>query len=200
MTRRTFPWRYSPVAVIGTLMLAWLAGLFWFAAQIPAAPDDDPAVTDAIVVLTGGGDRVQAGLNLLAEGKAKSLFISGVYRGTDLAALLRTSKHEPSWLACCIVLGHEADNTRGNAAETARWMHARHFRSLRLVTASYHMPRSLLEFRRAMPHVRIVPDPVFPPGSGRHWWLRPHAIGLVISEYTKYLLTLARLQPAGLSP
>ncbi|MGH7076412.1 MAG: YdcF family protein [Stellaceae bacterium] len=193
-------WRYLPLVFVLAVMLAWLGGLLWFATQVPETVDDDNTVTDAIVVLTGGGQRVQEGLNLLAHGKGRKLFISGVYRKTDLAALLRTSHHEPSWLSCCIVLGHDADNTRGNAAETARWMHAQHFHSLRLVTASYHMPRSLLEFRRAMPNMRIIPDPVFPKGAGRRWWLRPRAIGLVISEYVKYLLTLTWPQPFRLAP
>ncbi len=45
------------------------------------------------------------------------------------------------------------------------------FHSLRLVTANYHMPRSLLEFARAMPDIEIVPHPVFPEISrGPHWW------------------------------
>ena len=45
------------------------------------------------------------------------------------------------------------------------------FTSLRLVTANYHMPRSLLEFRRAMPALHIVPHPVFPDNFKRDdWW------------------------------
>jgi uncharacterized SAM-binding protein YcdF (DUF218 family) len=190
-------WRRLPVAAIGAAALAWLGGFVWFASLVPDRAAVDPAgATDAIVVLTGGGQRVEQGLDLLAEGKGKKLFISGVYRGTDLAALLRAAHHPPRWLTCCIVLGHQADNTRGNAMETAEWMRAQHFHSLRLVTASYHMPRSLLEFRRAMPGMVILPDPVFPEGARRRWWLSPHAIGLVLAEYLKYLATLAHVQPA----
>src|SRR3546814_14678895 len=62
---------------------------------------------------------------------------------------------------CSSDLGYEADNTRGNAVETAAWMKDQDFTSLRLVTATYHMPRSLLEFRRPMPDIEIVPHPVF---------------------------------------
>ena len=35
------------------------------------------------------------------------------------------------------------------------------YQSLRLVTASYHMPRSIQEFHHHMPQVRIVPHAVF---------------------------------------
>jgi uncharacterized SAM-binding protein YcdF (DUF218 family) len=65
--------------------------------------------------------------------------------------------------------------------------------SLRLVTAAYHMPRSLLEFRRAMPEIEIVPHPVFPKHvKQRNWWRWPGSASLIISEYNKYLVALAR--------
>jgi uncharacterized SAM-binding protein YcdF (DUF218 family) len=173
----------------------WLGGFLWFAQQIPQAVADLDSDTDAIVVLTGGSLRVQSGLTLLASGKAKKLFISGVYHSTDVAALLKASHQSPEHVACCIVLGHEADNTLGNALETAQWMHQEGFRSLRLVTASYHMPRSLLEFSRAMPEMRILAHPVFPERDRAHrWWASPRAFGLVLAEYHKYLLALTGLR------
>ena len=184
------------IAVVA-VAIAWLGGLAWFMNRLPHEMDADPTATDAIVVLTGGSQRVENGLSLLAEGKAKKLFVSGVYRSTDVKALLHTSSQQPKWLTCCIELGHEADNTRGNAAETAAWMKAENFHSLRLVTARYHMPRSLLEFSAAMPDVRIVPNPVFPKSPRDDWWLSPHAALLIAAEYTKYLFAYARLQLFG---
>jgi len=184
-------------AIVVALALAWSGGLFWFVGQMPTAGIDDPGVTDAIVVLTGGSQRIENGLSLLAESKAKKLFISGVYRSTDVKALLRASNQQPKGLSCCIELGHEADSTRGNAAETAAWMKAENFHSLRLVTASYHMPRSLLEFSRAMPDIRIVPNPVFPKAPQGDWWHRMHGAILVIDEYMKYLFAYARLEVIG---
>ena len=62
------------------------------------------------------------------------------------------------------------------------------FASLRLVTAGYHMPRSLLEFRRALPGVRIVPHPVFPERVRQaDWWAFPGTAWLIVGEYVKYL-------------
>ncbi|MEE8500331.1 MAG: YdcF family protein [Kiloniellales bacterium] len=184
-------WRLIRVA---TLVLgAWLVGLIWFATHLPAAVAEPTRQTDAIVVLTGGSGRIQQGLALLAEKRAKQLFISGVYRGVDVRELLRVSQQSPADLECCIALGYEADSTRGNARETAGWLREQGLRSLRLVTAAYHMPRSLLEFRRAMPGVEIVPHPVFPGHvKQRNWWRWPGSASLIIGEYSKYLIALAR--------
>ena len=183
------------------LLLLWLIGLWRFAAAIPKEVASPDRSTDAIVVLTGGSLRVEGGLHLLAEGKAKKLFISGVYRGVDVTELLRVSRQSPDSVACCVVLGHAADNTLGNARETAQWMAAEGYHSLRLVTASYHMPRSMLEFTRAMPDKEIVPNPVFPDSLKESWWQSRRSALLIASEYSKYLAALVRpYVPAALLP
>ncbi|MGC2198955.1 MAG: YdcF family protein [Stellaceae bacterium] len=144
-------------------------------------------------MLTGGSLRLQSGLELLREGKGRQLFVSGVNQRVDLEDLLRSAGNAPDWALCCIALGHEADNTLGNAQETARWMHSQGFRSLRLVTAWYHMPRSLLEFDRAMPDMDIVAHPVFPDQvKQERWWAWRGTAALLTSEYIKYLAALAR--------
>ena len=181
------------------LLLVWLAGLALFLRAIPARIADPDSMTDAIVVLTGGSLRVQSGLALLAAGKGKKLFVSGVYRGVDVSELLRASRQAPDAVACCIVLGHTADNTFGNAQETAAWMRSEKYRSLRLVTADYHMPRSLLEFSRLMPDVRIVANPVFPEASQERWWAHAAGVNLILGEYSKYLLALARPYLPGMN-
>jgi len=157
--------------------------------------------TDAIVVLTGGSLRLRSGLDLLREGRGRQLFVSGVNREVDLAELLHVAGNAPDWAACCVALGHNADNTLGNAQETAAWMRRYGYRSLRLVTAWYHMRRSLLEFARAMPEVAIAPHPVFPENvRQRHWWARPGTVALILSEYGKYLAALCRPVLLGLQP
>jgi uncharacterized SAM-binding protein YcdF (DUF218 family) len=177
----------------GLPLVLYGLGFLWFTTLLPAAGDSDERGTDAIVVLTGGSDRLAVALDLLIADKGRKLFVSGVYRGVDVRQLLDLSQHSPEDLSCCVVLGYEADNTRGNANETAAWMKSEGFTSLRLVTATYHMPRSLLEFRRTMPEVEIVPHPVFTESFKRDdWWLWPGSSSLLISEYTKYLVAVAR--------
>ncbi len=192
--------RWVIVALGGFAGLAalWLAGLIWFAAGIPRAPAAPIAATDAIVVLTGGAGRLGVGFELLREGRAKKLFVSGVYRGVDVAEILRVSQQTPEALACCIAIGHSAVDTAGNARETARWMADEGFTSLRLVTADYHMPRSLAEFRRAMPGVTLIAHPV----SSEHvhvdtWWRWPGTASLIASEYTKHLVSSVIGAPGG---
>jgi len=176
------------------LALAWLAGLVWYATDLPEAPSDPGPATDAIVVLTGGSERLETGLALLRQKLGQRLFVSGVYRGVDVAELLRQARQRQDDVACCIDLGHSADNTIGNAAETAAWMHAEGYHSLRLVTANYHMRRSLLEFRHALPDAVIVPHPVSPGTVRRNgWWRWPGTIQLIASEYIKYLAAHVRL-------
>jgi uncharacterized SAM-binding protein YcdF (DUF218 family) len=173
------------------ICLLWLVGLVWFAT--PPANESRAAPTDAIVVLTGGSLRLQSGFELLRQGKGRKLFISGVNQQVDRDDVLRISGNAPDRMLCCVVLGHEADNTVGNARETARWIRSEGFRSLRLVTGWYHMPRSLLEFDRAMPGIDIVAHPVFPDQvKQERWWAWRGTAALLVSEYFKYLAAMFR--------
>ncbi|MEE2998161.1 MAG: YdcF family protein [Pseudomonadota bacterium] len=172
--------------------LAWAVGLYRFSQLIPEPVFGKVKATDAIVVLTGGAGRIGAGLSLLERGLGKKLFVSGVYRGIDVQELLKVARRAPGNLQCCIALGYAADNTRGNAIETAEWIGRENIGSMRIVTASYHMPRSLLEFRRVLPSgIVIVAHPVFPKGfPAKNWWRDIGALRLAVSEYHKYLMAL----------
>lgn len=182
------------LAALGGLgSVLWLGGMAWFVYSGLSSAGDFKAHTDAIVVLTGGRMRLETGVDLFGQGKAQKLFISGVNQRVDRAALMRVFEPVADRAQCCIVLGHDADDTFGNARETASWMHRQGFSSLRLVTSWYHMPRSLLEFRRAMPEMRIVASPVFARGDGEDrlavW---RDAAELTVAEYDKYLVVLLR--------
>ena len=196
--RRSLRW---PGAILGGFALAWLAGLVWFVASSLSLGADKAGGTDAIVVLTGGRLRLESGIDLLGAGKARKLFISGVNHRVDREDLVRVFEPVADRAACCIVLGHDSDNTYGNARETAEWMRREGFTSLRLVTNWYHMRRSLLEFRRAMPDATIVAEPVFArrdepePVSA---WLG--AASLTIGEYNKFLAVGLRLVLEPLCP
>src|SRR5438105_2592925 len=187
---RSVLWLARLVAVV---ILVWLGGFGWFVVSSYLIHSDPTGATDAIVVLTGGRLRLEAGLELLAGGKAKKLFISGVNQRVDRDELLRSLRPVPENTACCIVIGHTADNTFGNARETADWMHEEGYRSLRLVTGWYHMRRGLLEFERAMPRVTIVAHPVFAHHVDPElWWNWHGAPLLVLGEYDKYLAAWVR--------
>lgn len=179
------------------LLACWLSGLMWFAYQLPANNKNIPNA-DAIIVLTGGKNRLNYGLELLAENKAPDLFITGVHEKITAPDLLnlapgilrdriakRVDKH--------VILGRKAWNTIGNAEETSTWLQNRNIKHIILVTSNYHMPRSLQEFRYYIPNVKITAAPVpvkaYNPIS---WWLSNHYRRLVFSEFHKYLVSRLR--------
>ncbi|MFA7431642.1 MAG: YdcF family protein [Rhodospirillaceae bacterium] len=182
------------IALLVVLAL-WLPGLVWFSASMPQEVPDTATRTEAVVVLTGGSERLRTSLTLIEADAADLLFVSGVHPGTTLDVLL--AEVRPTLAAEVrdrIELGHVAADTVGNAIETAVWVRERGLKSLRLVTASYHMPRSLLEFRAALPDVVIVPHPVFPENVKQgEWWRYPGTTLLFATEYTKYLVAHLRL-------
>jgi uncharacterized SAM-binding protein YcdF (DUF218 family) len=177
----------------------WAAGLAAFIRRIPDPAEQVDGRADAIIVLTGGPERLREGLRLLADNRAPRLFVSGVHRDATLAQLLafvpeyQADRRAAQAMACCVVLGRAAADTAGNARETAVWIGGEHLRSILLVTADYHMPRSLLEFRRALPATEIMPHAVFAQDPVRRaWWRRPKAFAVVLIEYHKYLLAVLR--------
>ncbi len=191
--RRGASWLRFMALLLVVPLLGYGAGLAWFAESIPRVAPDDREATDAIVVLTGGAARLATGLDLLRQGRARKLFVSGVYRGIDVQELLRAQRQSPEAVACCIELGYSAESTEGNATETRGWVDREGIVSLRLVTASYHMPRSVIEFRRAMPAVRILPHPVIPETFRRdEWWAWPGTLRLIVGEYHKLIAALLR--------
>jgi len=175
----------------------WVYGFQHFANHITSQSNiSKQQKTDAIIVLTGGSDRLDTGLKLLDQGLAQRLFVSGVGPQTALNHMLSKSKNLPkniTQIKPYIDLGYQAKNTKGNAAESASWMSHHGFSSLRLVTADYHMPRSVYEFKKAMPDITIIANPVFPKDFQRNNWLRDVASAkIILLEYHKYLYS--RLQ------
>jgi uncharacterized SAM-binding protein YcdF (DUF218 family) len=189
-------WAPRLALAITAATLVWFGALLQFTAMLPRGA---PALeaSDAIVVLTGGAARVEVGINLLAAGKAKRLLISGAKAGTTKADLMAGAPKGGTWaemFECCIDLGFAVD-TVGNAEETAAWAKANGVRSLRIVTASYHMPRSLLEFHRRMPDAELIPHPVFPEHVKLdQWWRWPGTAALLTGEFDKYVIALVRVR------
>ena len=179
-------------------VVLWLAGLLWFITQIPNQPNSDYRKTDAIVALTGGSNRLEYALELLTKGKGTKLFISGVHDKTTTESMLSHAQSNirakiNALPAESVVLGHEAENTIGNAEETKRWLAKEGYHSIRLVTANYHMPRSLEEFRHTLPDILIVPEPVFPDYfTLAGWWNHADARTLVLLEYHKFMASKLR--------
>lgn len=177
--------------------LLWLPGFLWFYQLIPTEGDfpDYDAPTDAVVVLTGGMGRVERGVELLEKGRAKLLLVSGVDKDVKPAELVAEYGIDTQHPVLAdgvsrMVLDYGPRDTVGNAQETAKWMERNHLTSLRLVTSSYHMPRSLMEFRHAMPKMVILPSPVFPEWNAvdKVVLVPRGSLRLILLEYHKYML------------
>jgi uncharacterized SAM-binding protein YcdF (DUF218 family) len=189
------------LAAIFVILLVWSSGLLAFAARVDrSTPAADPPIADGVVALTGGsGERIAAGLGLLEAGKAKRMLISGVSRHVTRGELQTITGASKPVYDCCVDLGFEANNTLGNALETAAWARSKGYTTLILVTADYHMPRARLELRGAMPEAQIVPYPVVTPElSAADWWKTTTGAQRMILEYSKYLAVLGRETLLGL--
>ena len=195
------PWPFRVAARVTTgtaklallLIFAFAGGFAAFVFTLPDPPGEPP-VAEAIVVLTGGDERIDVGLALLREGRGGRLLISGVHAATGRAALKRLHYGEDAAFECCVDLGWQAQNTPGNANEAARWAKANGYRSLIVVTASYHMPRALLELSTQMEGVTLIPYPVRPSALAKpDAWRDPGTMQLVAGEYLKYVATQARI-------
>jgi uncharacterized SAM-binding protein YcdF (DUF218 family) len=176
--------------------LLYCLGFIVFAAELDRKPPLDVPVADAIVALTGGEGRIAEAYKLLEDGKGARLLITGVHPEVKLGSLKHMVHGPADKFDCCVDLGREAEDTIGNASETAGWVRRHNYRSIILVTSTYHMPRAALELRRTMPGVSITPFPVVQDTLHLDgWWDFPGTTRLLISEYSKYLLTLAHARP-----
>lgn len=189
--------------LLAALGLLWLGGAIAYVERVESLVVPSEAETDAIVVLTGGAARLATALRLLHEHKAERLLVSGVAQTVTKATLMQAvqpalpengeSIDLQTQFDCCVDLGFEADDTAGNAAETISWAAARGFKSIRLVTANYHMPRALVEFGRIRTDIAILPHPVRSDAMRvEDWWQRRTATFFLLGEYTKYVAALLR--------
>lgn len=135
--------------ILALLALAWALGFALFMVSL-GKPLDPGVRTDAIVVPTGGAGRIPRGITLLQAGAAKRMLITGTDPSVRPIELAVEHNAPPALFRCCIDLGHEAVDTRSNADETAAWVRARGYKSVRLVTADWHVPRAKLELGNAL--------------------------------------------------
>jgi uncharacterized SAM-binding protein YcdF (DUF218 family) len=181
------------IARISAVLLATflVLGFFLFWKLIEQQPGQDVRRADAIVVLTGSEGRIPEGMKLLARGKGRRLLISGVNPATKRKELVGLAPGSQHLFLCCVDVGREARDTIGNADETGQWVRERHYKSLIVVTSSFHMPRSIAELRRTVPDVELIPYSVQTPNLDA-WWGHSGTLQLVVTEYVKFMPAFAR--------
>ena len=193
--RRSLFWR--GIAVLGWAACAGaltvLLGFLVFVYSLDRVEIRPETRTDGIVALTGGAERVGDAIDLLAQGYASRLLITGVNERTSRASIARLNPGQRRLFDCCVDLDYRARNTIGNAIETRRWIESHHFRSVIVVTSNYHMPRTLVELEHAMRGVRLVPYAVVTEAvDPDEWWHNPATARILLSEYLKLILVWTR--------
>ncbi len=163
----------------GLVFLIYAAAFLRFAVTLPGPIGHTK--TDAVLVPTGGPGRIARGLEVMRDGDAKRMFVSGVdpeVRPKEFASEFHVRAQE---MTCCVTLGFLATDTRSNAGEAAQWLISNDVRTVRLVTTDWHMRRAAAELRHTIPdHVAVIEDAV--PSDP--------ALGQLFLEYNKLLAAL----------
>lgn len=167
--------------LVASAVLIWMLGFIWFAVALPGPLPAD-VKTDAIIVLTGSQGRIEHALKVLEAGKAPDLLVSGVDREVRPREFATQFNVPARFMKCCVTLGYRAYDTRSNAIEAAQWVAEHDAKSVRLVTADWHMRRAALELGREFPKgVRLERD-----GVPSH-----PSLGALFLEYHKLLARAA---------
>lgn len=163
--------------LLGLIAVLWCLGFAVFMLLLPRPLEGN--TTDAIVVPTGGAGRIDRGIALLQAHQARRMLVTGVAPGVRPIDLAREYRTPAALFACCIDLGADAVDTRSNGEETAAWVKTHGYRTIRLVTSDWHVPRARMELGAAMgPGVRVLGDGV--PSTPR--------LGTLVNEYNKLIL------------
>lgn len=160
------------------LLLFYALGFALFGVTLAAPAGAER--TDAVVVLTGGPGRIERGIEVMAEGRAKRMLIAGADPSVTRRDLeRRLGRSAERTLRCCVDLGSESVDTRSNAEEAKRWLDPRGYHSIRLITNDWHMRRAAFEFRKDLGEDYPIIEDAVP--------TRPRFLTL-FGEYNKYLL------------
>lgn len=204
-TRRARPGaasRLALTALTGAFAVWLMVAFAGFIGSVNALSVPTPARADGIVVVTGGSARIEVALQLLADGAAERLLISGVHDSTDADTLVRRTRSDPALFECCVDLDHAALDTAGNAREAANWAREHGFQSLLVVTSAYHIPRTTHEMARLLPGIDLIAFPI-DPGTGDHRAAGSQSstwsIALLAREFAKLQLTRLRHLVGSLS-
>ena len=158
--------------------------------------------TDVIIVISGGDTKARTlyGVKLYKLGVANEIILSGAARDSNSQsnaeemAEIATKEGLPS---SQLLVDPKAKNTYENAQNLKNIMELKKYKSVTLVTNSYHQRRANLEFKRAFgENVKIYNAPIFEDKmwSKYTWWLRPYNLLIGLQEVVGYLLIVLGLK------
>ena len=143
-----------------------------------------------IVVLTGGKNRIEKGVDLLSKGYGDKLLISGVFMSSEIEEKFSLEKEKNELFKCCVFFDQKSKNTLENAQEVAKWLNEnKDIKSIILVSSYYHLPRSIMIIKKKITSdVKIYPVPATQNKNFRNQFF--FHLRLILSEYFKVLYTI----------
>tara|TARA_A100001011_G_C14304145_1_gene842261 strand:+ start:2085 stop:2684 length:600 start_codon:yes stop_codon:yes gene_type:complete len=143
-----------------------------------------------IIVLTGGKNRIEKGVDLLSKGYGDKLLISGVFMPSEIESKFSLEKEKKELFKCCIFYDQKSKNTLENAQEVEKWLSEnKDIESIILVTSYYHLPRSIMIFEKKIKsNVNIYPTPAVQNNNFKKQFF--FHLKLIISEYFKVIYSI----------
>lgn len=195
LSRRSPLRRIIRIVILITIVCAAImfGGFLWFADRVASMKPPLDSKADAIIVLTGGYQRIDQAVELLRSGAGKRLLISGVNPSTTPAQIRKMTQSSADMFTCCVDMGYQALDTIGNANEAASWISDHNYSSVLVVTNNYHMQRSLHELRGSSPSTQFIAYPVVNSDlTQKNWFADPDVLRTLLYEYMKFVAAGAR--------
>jgi uncharacterized SAM-binding protein YcdF (DUF218 family) len=152
----------AAAAIVAAWLVACLVLFVW-----PPAESKPPKHADVVVVLSGDKKRLQPALDLVRAGVAPVLAISTVERTRHWPLARRLCSTRRYAGARVVCFDAAPFSTQGEARAVARLARERGWRSVVVVTSTFHVTRAHMLFRRC------VKVPLFVVGTGSTWWRLP---------------------------
>jgi uncharacterized SAM-binding protein YcdF (DUF218 family) len=152
--------------VAAALLAAWLVACLVLFVW-PPAESKPPRHADVVVVLSGDTKRLPPALELVRKGVAPVLAISTVERTRHWREARRLCTAGRYGRARVVCFDAVPFSTQGEARTIARLARERGWRSVVVVTSTFHVTRADMLFRRC------VKLPLYVVGTGSTWWRLP---------------------------
>lgn len=169
------------IGILCIVLLRNLGNILYIETELPSTP------VLTMIVLSGGGDRIEYAVDLFLEGSARQMMITGgvfdgaVSNASSMAAYAVSQGVDEE----NIILEHEASNTFENALFTKN-LFQKQPQSIMLITSDYHQKRAFLTFQDVYPETIIFNAPA--PSSywqADRWWESKKSVYLTLTENIK---------------
>lgn len=181
---------YLGLFIVAVFVLGYLALIFL---GEYLTPSDTLKRSDAIVVLSGGPDRVQWGIKLYQDGWAPRLVLVGAAldkSGPSNAEAMRKIALQAGVPDTAIFLEENSANTLENATLGKAVLDSFGAKSIILVTSPYHQRRAYETFKKVYEGevLSIINSPSgYSTWNSKQWWAKPASADITTSEILKII-------------